>query len=141
MIDFRSGETTESPGLCQDFSPSFKCYRKNTEKQLSNHKTEKKHRCALCPRAFAQIGDLKNHSRIHTGEKPYSCHVCKKSFSHQANLRRHLRTHSGEKHLNVQYVPCVSHNQPPCKTILEFTQERNPTAVIIVQENFLICTL
>jgi KRAB domain-containing zinc finger protein len=87
----------ESSGLCQDFSPSFKYYRKNTEKQLSNHKTEKKHRCALCPRAFAQIGNLKNHSRIHTGEKPYSCHVCKKSFSQQANLRRHLRIHSGEK--------------------------------------------
>ena len=47
--------------------------------------------------AFRQLGNLKNHMRIHTNERPYECDVCEKRFRDSSNLKKHMRIHTNEK--------------------------------------------
>ncbi|XP_071059978.1 zinc finger and SCAN domain-containing protein 12-like [Pseudochaenichthys georgianus] len=69
----------------------------NLKEHTRIHTGEKAHSCSVCKKAFSHSGHLKAHMRVHTGEKPFSCSVCKKAFSLNGNLKEHMRIHTGEK--------------------------------------------
>ena len=66
-------------------------------KGLTQVKNQKPYACPVCDRKFAQITDIKNHERTHTGEKPYGCVYCDKTFARKYVMNKHERTHTGEK--------------------------------------------
>ncbi|RDX40346.1 hypothetical protein OH76DRAFT_359616 [Lentinus brumalis] len=64
---------------------------------------EKKHKCTLCPRAFARSYNLRVHiSRGHDGERPFPCHVDRCPREHRGYTRQYeLDRHYKRKHPGV----------------------------------------
>ncbi|XP_078038057.1 uncharacterized protein LOC144470595 [Augochlora pura] len=59
------------------------------------------HKCAICPKSFAQAQSLTNHMERHTRvketQKRFLCEVCSKCFAQSGSLVAHMRTHTGVK--------------------------------------------
>ncbi|XP_043666508.1 zinc finger protein 569-like isoform X2 [Vespula pensylvanica] len=59
------------------------------------------HKCAICPKAFAQQQSLANHIERHKrakdSQKRFLCEVCSKCFAQSGSLVAHMRTHTGIK--------------------------------------------
>ncbi|XP_011645273.1 zinc finger protein 878-like isoform X1 [Pogonomyrmex barbatus] len=59
------------------------------------------HKCALCPKAFAQAQSLANHverhKRVKDTQKRFLCEKCSKCFAQSGSLVAHMRTHTGIK--------------------------------------------
>ncbi|XP_053984971.1 zinc finger protein 569-like [Hylaeus anthracinus] len=59
------------------------------------------HKCAMCPKSFAQAQSLANHmerhSRVKETQKRFLCEVCSKCFAQSGSLVAHMRTHTGVK--------------------------------------------
>nr|CAD7425086.1 unnamed protein product [Timema monikensis] len=53
---------------------------------------EKPYACEICPRAFAQVGDLRKHKMTHF-EKIFFCD-CGEKFRHKRALEQHKKTHA-----------------------------------------------
>ena len=56
---------------------------------------DKKYKCDVCGKGFAQKQHLSDHKNIHTGEKPYKCKFCSNCFASKGNHGMHERTHLG----------------------------------------------
>ena len=50
-----------------------------------------------CSVVYTNSGQLKSHSRIHSGEKPYKCNTCLAIFTQAFKLRKHYKMHWGDK--------------------------------------------
>nr|XP_012145172.1 PREDICTED: zinc finger protein 2 homolog [Megachile rotundata] len=59
------------------------------------------HKCAICPKSFAQAQSLANHverhKRVKDTQKRFLCEVCSKCFAQSGSLVAHMRTHTGVK--------------------------------------------
>ena len=54
-------------------------------------------KCKQCEYTSSDVGNLKEHSKIHRREKPNKCNQCDYASSRAGSLGRHLNTHNGEK--------------------------------------------
>lgn len=77
-----------------DFKSSFE---KKKEPGLMAGDKSSFHKCAVCDKSFAKIGNLNVHMIIHSEEKPHQCQHCDQGFSHQSTLKSHILIHTGEK--------------------------------------------
>ena len=57
------------------------------------HSPTKNYKCPVCPKTFAEGGQLNEHKQSHTGE--LDCPYCGKSFRWKHSLREHIRAHDG----------------------------------------------
>lgn len=79
----------------------------NENKVNENSESRKKdrhnrpHKCAHCPKAFAQAQSLANHverhNRVKDTQKRFLCEKCSKCFAQSGSLVAHMRTHTGVK--------------------------------------------
>ncbi|XP_015186267.1 PREDICTED: uncharacterized protein LOC107071629 isoform X5 [Polistes dominula] len=71
----------------------------SNERKKGRH--NRPHKCALCPKAFAQQQSLANHIERHKrtkdSQKRFLCEVCSKCFAQSGSLVAHMRTHTGIK--------------------------------------------
>ncbi|KAH8749249.1 hypothetical protein F5883DRAFT_232714 [Diaporthe sp. PMI_573] len=57
----------------------------------------RRHRCSMCPQAFARSEHLVRHERSHRGEKPFRCTLCNTQFTRKDLIKSHVRRqHPGE---------------------------------------------
>uniref|UniRef100_A0A1I8JUT4 C2H2-type domain-containing protein n=1 Tax=Anopheles funestus TaxID=62324 RepID=A0A1I8JUT4_ANOFN len=70
---------------------------KSMSDHMKIHRPDKKYKCTLCDKSFAQSNNLTYHIRRHTGEKPYRCEICDKKFISNAHLLSHSKFHNDEK--------------------------------------------
>ena len=62
-----------------------------------SNKIENPNKCRKCDYSFSHAGDLRRHSKMHSGEKTHKCNQCDFASSYASALKGHLKTHSGEK--------------------------------------------
>ncbi|XP_025602335.2 zinc finger protein 761-like [Athalia rosae] len=55
---------------------------------------DKKHKCSLCPKSFAQKSKLMTHQFSHTGQRPFKCTICEKAYASKSKLNAHVRLHT-----------------------------------------------
>ncbi|KAJ3564405.1 hypothetical protein NP233_g8315 [Leucocoprinus birnbaumii] len=83
-------------------------YRRHRNETLRhNPKGARKYKCDICPKAFTQRYNLRNHRRTHTGET-FLCNLpldkehselCQRRYKDKSNLRTHIK----RDHLKVQH--------------------------------------
>jgi len=56
---------------------------------------DKKYKCDVCGKGFAEKQHFSDHANIHSGEKPYKCKYCSATFASRGNHGMHERTHLG----------------------------------------------
>ncbi|XP_031635440.1 transcriptional repressor CTCF-like [Contarinia nasturtii] len=66
------------------------------KKPSNQFEVKKRFTCDLCEYSSNRKGDLKKHTRTHTGEKPYQCDICRKEFTNMQSLKNHKLTHTEE---------------------------------------------
>ena len=49
------------------------------------------HRCSVCGKGFANKGDLRGHTAIHTKKKEFQCRGCDRIYAYKKNLISHIR--------------------------------------------------
>ncbi|XP_031637823.1 zinc finger protein 1 homolog [Contarinia nasturtii] len=57
---------------------------------------KKRFKCNVCEYSSNDKGNLKKHTRSHTGEKPYQCDICRKGFITRQSMKKHKVTHTDE---------------------------------------------
>lgn len=64
---------------------------------MCTHTGEKRFKCDMCPRQFAQSGTLNEHRLAHTQNRKVPCTYCDKMFLTKKALRSHIGIHTGER--------------------------------------------
>uniref|UniRef100_A0A1I8N1P6 C2H2-type domain-containing protein n=1 Tax=Musca domestica TaxID=7370 RepID=A0A1I8N1P6_MUSDO len=85
------------------------------------HRTEKKHKCGLCDKAFKAPTLLREHIATHTGVDLYSCAFCPATFKSKSNRITHCKRHHPE-----EYSRSVKPRSVPSKPLeIEIIEEIN----------------
>ncbi|KAK6983425.1 Ras-responsive element-binding protein 1, partial [Biomphalaria glabrata] len=66
------------------------------EEVITSDYLQRKVYCALCPKRFWSMQDLKRHMRSHTGERPYRCDICFQKFTLKHSMNRHKANHHSD---------------------------------------------
>ncbi|KAI8066263.1 uncharacterized protein B0P05DRAFT_553620 [Gilbertella persicaria] len=121
LYESRKLFSCEEPGCSEYFEHmvGLKTHQRTTHgRKDSNHVKEEPSKSpqtrpyicpyAECGKAFTQYGNLRTHSRKHTGERPYHCTYdgCDKAFTQLGNLKTHEKIHWPVKPFVCTYPNC-----------------------------------
>ena len=70
---------------------------KATVRGIKSGQRERSNKCNQCNYTSSDAGNLRRHSKMHSGEKPNKCKQCNSAFPRADHLIRHLETHRGKK--------------------------------------------
>ncbi|XP_068157058.1 zinc finger protein 780B-like [Drosophila tropicalis] len=83
--------------VCQYCTMGFRgSYELNNHIQ-SCHTDERPFECPHCPKKFATMNHLRDHTRLHTGQRPYKCPHCPKVYTLWSSIKAHISEHNGRK--------------------------------------------
>lgn len=103
ILDLKKYDTNSSNSNSSSPSGGSGCQILNLNQSSSRKYRPKNFQCDNCFMFFSNNGQLKSHSRIHTGERPFVCHECSKTFTRNEELTRHKLIHSGIKPHECHY--------------------------------------
>lgn len=75
----------------------------------------KKYSCEVCGKNLANVTNLADHRRIHTGERPFSCKICDKGFSSKRLLHEHRLVHIIDKPYSCEICDKSFKSKPSLK--------------------------
>lgn len=90
--------------LCGYTAYTEKILKKHMQRYDHRHKMgmpqmpQMPHKCTICGKDFASIGQLGRHMSKHTGLKTFECEDCLKRFGNKSNLNQHKLTHMEPRH-------------------------------------------
>ncbi|KZS14681.1 putative Metal-responsive transcription factor 1 protein [Daphnia magna] len=95
---------------CMPSEPSHATLTIESVNSETDERTKKRFRCRFegCPRTYSSAGNLKAHTKSHTGEYTFKCteEDCGKAFLNSHSLKIHVRVHTKDRPYGCDIVGC-----------------------------------
>lgn len=101
--------TAEKPHVCELCGKSFRLRNLLGLHVTRMHERARNFKCTMCPKAFFQKPDLRDHMKSHLNIRDKICETCGKGFTNGHSLIRHRQIHSEVKKFECKLCDAKFH--------------------------------